>query len=550
MRKSNSQLSKRKKRANLKYQNLEYQNLELRQMLATIILSEGELFLRGGDGADVATISRSGNQVIAAITGAETASFPAADVDSILFVGLGGNDRFTNDTAINSVAFGHGGNDTLVGGSGNDRLIAGPGNDVLRGNAGDDELRGGIDGTKELFGDAGDDRLFGGTERNEINGGTGDDVVFGGPEVDIVFGGEGADQLYPGHGENVVRGGDGDDLVIAGIGDDSIFGEDGDDRIYSSDGDDTVDGGTGDDVIVTSAGDDRLIGGDGIDFLVGGTGMDRLEGGNGNDRLRGGEGDDQLIGGAGDDFAVFGGPRSIYRVSGDLLVRDMVGDDGTDTLTSMFHIQFRANLQNPGADQNHTAESQIEEVVRIQPIIVSNSNGSNTAEFFGTAEQEREIKNLINDIYFQAKVEIRWEAARSWNNSFANVGSGGTRPVDDINRIIADGTAAGVTSSASRTLNMFFVETTPGSANLSEDQVNGLALDGINGITFQVGDNLPTFPEGRQTVANVAAHEIAHNLGLEHSSGTSNLLNPVVTDNNLTRAQIAIIKESRFARPV
>ena len=520
-------------------------------MLATIILSEGELFLRGGEGADVATISRSGNQVTAALTGAETTSFPAADVDSILFVGLGGNDRFTNNTAIDSVAFGQAGNDTLVGGSGNDRLIAGSGNDVLRGNAGDDELRGGIDGTKELFGDAGNDRLFGGTQRNEINGGTGDDVVFGGPEIDIVFGGEGADQLYPGHGDNVVRGGSGDDLVIAGIGDDSIFGEDGEDRIYASDGDDSVDGGTDDDVIVTSAGDDRLIGGDGDDRLIGGTGMDRLEGGNGDDKLRGGEGDDQIFGGAGDDFAFYGGPRSHYRVAGErLIVRDLVGEDGTDSLTDIFWLQFRANLQKPGAEQNHAAVSQIEEVVTIQPIIVSNSNGSNTAEFFGTAEQEREIKTLINDIYFQAKVQINFAAPRAWNNTFANVGSGGTRPADDATRIIDDGTAAGVTSGSSRTLNMFFVEVVPGSGNLSENQVSGLALDGLNGITFQVGDNLPTFAEGRQVVANVAAHEIAHNLGLEHVSATENLMNPRVTNSNLNSAQTKIIRDSEFSRPV
>ena len=228
----------------------------------------------------------------------------------------------------------------------------------------------------------------------------------------------------------------------------------------------------------------------------------------------------------------------------------MLGDDGTDTLTDIFWLQFTANQQRPGADQNHAAVSQVEEFVRIRPIIVSNSNGSNTAEFFGTAEQEREIKALINDTYFQAKIEIRWEAARPWNNTFANIGSGGTRPVDDFNRIIADGTTAGVTSGASRTLNMFFVEVAPGSGNLSENQVSGLAMDDVNGITLYVGDNLPTFPEGRQTVANVAAHEIAHNLGLEHVSATSNLMNPIVTSNNLNSAQTAIIRESNFSRPV
>ena len=524
-----------------------YQNLEPRTMLATIALADGVLFMRGGNGADVATVSVSGSNVNAAITGAESASFPVADVDSIIFAGLAGNDTFTNNTAINSVAFGHAGNDTLIGGDGNDRLIAGSGNDVMRGNGGNDELRGGIDGRKELSGGDGNDRLFGGTNRNEIRGGSGNDVVFGGPEIDIVFGDDGEDELYPGHGENVVRGGAGNDLVIAGLGNDEIFGEDGNDRIYSSLGDDIADGGNGDDTIVAADGDDTLIGGTGNDYLSGGGGEDKLEGGAGDDRMRGDGGDDQLDGGSGYNRAFFVAPESHYRVAGsNLFVRDMLGDDGTDTLVGMDWIHFRANTTS---GKSYAAESQVKEVITIRPIIVSNSNGSNTAEFFGTSEQEREIKELINDIYYQARVQVNWTTPRTWNNTFANVGNGGRRPFDDANKIIADGTAARVTSRDPLTINMFFIETVPGNANLSENQTNGLSLDGENGVTFQVGDNLPTFEDGRQAVANVAAHEIAHNLGLEHVSVTTNLLNfPNITGNFLNSTQRAQIIASRYSR--
>src|SRR5207248_691994 len=40
-------------------------------------------------------------------------------LSSITFHGSGGNDTFTNQTAIPCVAYGEGGNDTLTGGSGN-----------------------------------------------------------------------------------------------------------------------------------------------------------------------------------------------------------------------------------------------------------------------------------------------------------------------------------------------------------------------------------------------------------------------------------------------
>jgi Ca2+-binding RTX toxin-like protein len=604
-----------------------YASCEPRNLLASISLNGAELIIGGGTTNDTSTVSISGNEVTATLTGVDSMSFPVADVDSIRFIGLGGDDRFTNNTSIPSFAFGQAGNDTLIGGGGDDRLVGGPGDDVLTGNDGDDEIRGGADGTKEIDGGAGDDRLFGGTGENTIRGGDGDDLIHGGDLADTVFGGDGNDRIYPGHGENVVEGGDGDDDITAGRDDDIVFGGNGDDMIFPGLGDDTVDGDAGDDWIGANDGDDVIRGGDGADRLRGGGGNDRIEGGTGEStgkfavqNLRGGEGDDVIIGGDdpdvangdggddefdlgdGDDVALggegddtillgdgadyafgaegddvieggngnddlIGGPgndhligqagfdsathffnQDRYRIFGnDLRVRDMpvegeTEDDGTDDVDSIERLRF------PNG-KFIEAESQIEEFATIQPIIVSNNNGSNTAEFFGTSAQESDIKNLINDIWYQARIQINWAAPTAWNNTFANVGSGGDRPFEDAFRIFDDGAAAGKTSNNLLNINMFFIEIAPGGGDFGENTTNGVALDGENGVAFQVGDELPTFDGGRRAVARVAAHEIAHNFGLEHIPTVGNLMNfPMVSGSNLTASQSATLIASRFSR--
>lgn len=81
-------------------------------------------------------------------------SFARAEIVDILFIGSEGDDIFVNETDIDSIAFGRGGNDRLVGGSGNDDLFGGAGNDRLYGGEGVDVLVGG-GGTDRLFEDSG-----------------------------------------------------------------------------------------------------------------------------------------------------------------------------------------------------------------------------------------------------------------------------------------------------------------------------------------------------------------------------------------------------------
>ena len=183
----------------------------------------------------------------------------------------------------------------------------------------------------------------------------------------------------------------------------------------------------------------------------------------------------------------------------------------------------------------------------IQPILVSNDNGSNSAEFFGSSTQESEIKQLIDGIYLQAGIDVRWLAETRWNNTFANVGNGGTRPGWHLDAVTSDGESAGVASSNPRVINMYFVEVSAGFGDTGENYANGLAFVDFNGITMHVGDRMVSSEGRRGVVAKVAAHEIAHNLGLDHVSDPSNLM---AEGQGLVAEQVFRIRNSFFAVPV
>lgn len=538
-------MSKKKRIARVKKnrrQNSQYQPLEPRNLLAGITLTGGELILGGSTGADVATVSISGSTVTAALSGVDTETYPASSITSIRFVGLAGNDRFTNNTSIPSFAFGQAGDDILIGGSGNDLLAGGPGIDRMEGNAGDDIVRGGIDGKKTIRGGTGNDRLFGGTGDNDIDAGDGDDVVHGGAGVDEIRGGDGDDELYPGGGDDIVHGGAGNDSVNSGTGIDMIFGEAGEDLIFSGPGNDVVEGGDDDDFINGGDGDDLLRGGNDNDRLTGANGDDTIEGGAGVDVLNGGFGDDTIDGGSnptgsGDRYRV-DSIEANYRVSGTLQVRDMFGDGGTDSLDDINWLQFN--------DDNYAAESQVEEVITVQPIIVANSNGSNRADFFGNATSEWEIKEFADDILYKGggKTTFNWLPARNWNNTSAN---NGTFDVNDL----VENVPSNLIGDPQTTVNLFIIERVKGISSTSEDSAFGVSLLGASGSSLRVGRNLLAFEDGREAIARVAVHEIAHNLGLEHASGSANLMfGGGISGDNLTSSQRSVIRASQFSADV
>lgn len=203
----------------------------------------------------------------------------------------------------------------------------------------------------------------------------------------------------------------------------------------------------------------------------------------------------------------------------------------------------------------NTAQT-INEVVTVQPIIVSDSNGNNAANFFGNTTQPL-IEGFIDTIWAQAGIDVNFLSANTWNNTFANWGSGGSpdnngnqRPQSDLNQIVADGATANVTNTDPNVLNMFFVRIAAGFELLGDGSAAGLAFTPGNGVTQYVGNDLLNFTGGQETIASVVAHEIGHNLGLDHNTLTENLMNSGSGGERLSNAQITTALNSDFSVPV
>ena len=538
-----------------------FQQLESRELLASINLNAaGELIISGDAGNDVGQIINvSSTTVRASITGVPNQDFNAASISEVIFIGFAGNDRFTNSTSINSRLIGGDGDDTLGGGSGddiinggtgddnvagndgNDRLIGFNGADTLRGGNGDDVVLGG-DGANRLFGDAGNDLIIGGADVDELFGGEGNDVLVGldGDDIldvgnggvdapgndpnadqpDLALGFEGNDTLRGGNGLNVLYGGDGDDIIRGG-GDVN--------RFHGQDGNDTLTGGAGDDFLAAQNGDDIIFGAAGNDFILPGQGDDTVNGGNGNDRV--------VLPALESAFNVFS-ENSTVGVTG--------SGQGFDKLTNTELLRFSDNSEIQ-------ATSQATRRVTVQPIVVANSNGSNRAEFFGNAEQALDIQLRVDNIFAAAGIDIDWRNSSTFNNTTANNGGSGSNTLNRLESITTAGDAARAGSASASVIDMYFVNQTPVGESPSDLSANGFAFIDSSGIAFRTGSTLVTTSDFRDLVAQVAAHEIAHNLGLAHTATSSNLMfisesGLLGNGTNISSTQINSIRNSGFAQ--
>ena len=193
----------------------------------------------------------------------------------------------------------------------------------------------------------------------------------------------------------------------------------------------------------------------------------------------------------------------------------------------------------------------ITHTVTIQPIVVSDASGSNTATFFGSMAQQDSIESVIDNIWEQAGIDVNFLEANEWNNSFANTGTSNPRPGSDLNTIVTTATTESVIHTNLDFINLFFVNVPAGFGSLGANNAAGLAFVGDNGITQYVGSGLLDFSGGREVIADVVAHEIGHNLGLFHTaSGINNLMSPNGMGDLLTVAQIETALNSRFSTPI
>ncbi len=178
-------------------------------------LVNGNLIITQSNGNDTAVVTVTGGpvgihfiRVQETINGVVQAprSFFAGFVGRITYNGLGGNDRFDNQTSVRSTAFGGAGNDVLLGGQSDDVLSGGDGDDELHGRGGNDLL----------YGDNGNDQLFGDNGADVLHGGMGNDDLFGGFGVDQLFGEQGNDLLSGGVDgvHDILRGGQGADTFF------------------------------------------------------------------------------------------------------------------------------------------------------------------------------------------------------------------------------------------------------------------------------------------------------------------------------------------------
>jgi Ca2+-binding RTX toxin-like protein len=224
--------------------------------------------------------------------------------------------RRSGPTTIN----GFGGNDVFYGNNDNDTMFGGEGNDVFRSQLGQDTLV----------------------------GGPGDDIYFFTPfststqnlTTVVEAANEGFDTIYA-YGflqlpANVEAG-----ILVEEAGTSRLFGNVLDNVLTGNAFDNEMSGSAGNDILYGLAGDDNLSGGNDADQLFGGAGNDTLAGDAGVDILNGGADNDTLDGGSNVDTAVVRGLRSAYTVTQTSTgVFQVVGPDGTDTLTAIEFLQF------------------------------------------------------------------------------------------------------------------------------------------------------------------------------------------------------------------
>lgn len=205
----NNQASSLRRRAESRRRTVDSQlrveSLEGRLVLSASIdfgIRDGVVRIMGTDANDTVLVEQQGRRLAVTLATPDreiTRSLPLRAVQAIRFDALGGDDRFTNRSAIPSVVRGGPGDDTLLGGGGRDSLFGGEGDDTIRGGAGNDRLHGDA-GNDDIEGGDGDDVLRGGAGKDDLVGDGGSDILLGEEGDDWLDGRLGRDRLFGGPG--------------------------------------------------------------------------------------------------------------------------------------------------------------------------------------------------------------------------------------------------------------------------------------------------------------------------------------------------------------
>ncbi|WP_162242105.1 Ig-like domain-containing protein [Methylobacterium sp. Leaf111] len=371
----------------------------------------GDDTLYGGAGNDTYYVDAAGDRVSEIDGGGSDTIYASAsfalptDVEALILIGSAaingtGNElanRITGNDAAN-VLSGNDGTDTLQGGGGDDVLDGGSGADTMNGGTGNDTYV--VDNTGDIVsenGGGGVDTIVTSLSSYTLSASF-ENLVFTGSSAFKGNANDAANKVTGGNGNDVLNTYGGADILDGGAGADTMTGGLDNDVYYVDNVDDTViEYGTGGiDLVRTTlnlytlpknverseflgSGAFKGTGGTGAETLVGGTDADTLDGSSGNDTLIGLGGNDTLIGGSGTDTAAYQASvhnHQLVRSGGTLMLRDVTGVDGTDTLSSIEWLTF--------------AEGQFSTTANNAPIAVADS-------FFALSGAVTALSVLAND---------------------------------------------------------------------------------------------------------------------------------------------------------